>query len=389
MSRASEREPNDAVAQANDVDAPVEIVGTISGHTAGGADADLFRFSARAGEPWVIEVDAARSGSKLDSFVEVLDSQGRRIERVLLQAVRDSYFTFRGKDDTTVDDFRLFNWEEMHLNEYLYANGEVVKLWLYPRGPDSGFLVYPGAGEAVGLLRHDPAGARPRRAVLHRPAASARDGADPQRPAGLPALLRQRRRVPPRTRQGLEARVHRAGRRPVPGEDQGRPRLRGARLQVHADDPAASPGFPGRRSQAPKPPIVPGGAQEFKVTAKRIDGFDGPIRVEIDGLPPGLLRDDTAGHRGRPDRGAGRDRRRGRGGRADARAGQGEPGHGVGHDLGPRRDRTRSIRSARSSWPRSPSCSCRSGPPRTAPGRSSTRRGGRRNTRSIPARRSR
>jgi hypothetical protein len=32
----------------------------------------------------------------------------------------------------------------MELNEYLYANGEVVKLWLYPRGPDSGFIVYPG-----------------------------------------------------------------------------------------------------------------------------------------------------------------------------------------------------------------------------------------------------
>jgi mono/diheme cytochrome c family protein len=100
MGRASEREPNDAVAQANDVDAPVEIVGTISGCAAGGADADLFRFSARVGEPWVIEVDAARSGSKLDSLIEVLDSQGRRIERVLLQAVRDSYFAFRGKDDS-------------------------------------------------------------------------------------------------------------------------------------------------------------------------------------------------------------------------------------------------------------------------------------------------
>ena len=71
-------------------------------------------FRARSGEPWVIEVDAARSRSKLDSFVEVLDSQGPRVERVRLQAVRDSYFAFRGKDDTQVGDFRLFNWEEMH-----------------------------------------------------------------------------------------------------------------------------------------------------------------------------------------------------------------------------------------------------------------------------------
>ena len=153
---STEREPNDAAAQANAVDAPAEITGTIAGRTAGGADVDLFRFSARAGEPWVIEVDAARSGSKLDSFVEVLDAQGRRIERVRLQAVRDSYFAFRGKDDSTVNDFRLFNWEEMQLNEYLYANGEVVKLWLYPRGPDSGFVVYPGQGTRWGYFDTTP-----------------------------------------------------------------------------------------------------------------------------------------------------------------------------------------------------------------------------------------
>ena len=38
----------------------------------------------------------------------------------------------------------------------------------------------------------------------------------------------------------------------------------------------------------PKPPIQPGGAQEFVLKAKRIDGFDGPIRVDLDGLPPGF-----------------------------------------------------------------------------------------------------
>ena len=60
--------------------------------------------------------------------------------------MRDSWFTFRGKDSNTSDDFRVQNWREMELNEYLYANGEVVKLWHYPRGPDSGFKVYPGFG---------------------------------------------------------------------------------------------------------------------------------------------------------------------------------------------------------------------------------------------------
>jgi hypothetical protein len=77
--------------------------------------------------------------------VEVVTVDGKPVLQTQLQAVRDSYFTFRGKDSDTADDFRVFNWQEMELNEYLYADGEVVKLWLYPRGPDSGFKVYPGA----------------------------------------------------------------------------------------------------------------------------------------------------------------------------------------------------------------------------------------------------
>ena len=62
----------------------------------------------------------------------------------MLQAVRTSYFTFRGHNSTDRIDFRLHGAADMEFNEYLYANGEVMKLWLNPRGPDSGFLVYPG-----------------------------------------------------------------------------------------------------------------------------------------------------------------------------------------------------------------------------------------------------
>ncbi len=130
-----EQEPNNGPGQANALKLPARVIGAIDGTAAGLSDSDFFRFTASAGQEWVFEIIASRSGSKLDSFVEILDSQGRRVPRVLLQAVRDSYFTFRGKNDSETDDFRLFNWAEMHLNEYLYAGGEVVKFWLYPRGP--------------------------------------------------------------------------------------------------------------------------------------------------------------------------------------------------------------------------------------------------------------
>ncbi len=44
----------------------------------------------------------------------------------------------------------------MGINDYLYANGEVVRLWLYPRGPDSGYFVYPGQGNRWGYFDTTP-----------------------------------------------------------------------------------------------------------------------------------------------------------------------------------------------------------------------------------------
>jgi mono/diheme cytochrome c family protein len=125
---------------------PVTLPAVVKGSIGSKGDLDTFRFEAKKGEQWVLEVHAARDKSPLDSRIEVVTMDGKPIERTVLQSVRDSWFTFRGKDSDTSDDFRIHNWREMELNEYLYCNGEVVKLWHYPRGPDSGFRVYPGMG---------------------------------------------------------------------------------------------------------------------------------------------------------------------------------------------------------------------------------------------------
>ena len=173
LSQSAESEPNNTPAEATIIQVPATVTGILnqepiadtnadadSDETAASSpatpDFDLFRFQSQAGEEWVIEVNAARSESPVDSFIEVLTPEGKRIERVLLQAVRDSYFTFRGKNADQTNDFRIFNWEEMTLNEYLYANGEVVKLWMYPRGPDSGYNVYPGQGTRWGFFDTTP-----------------------------------------------------------------------------------------------------------------------------------------------------------------------------------------------------------------------------------------
>ncbi len=146
MQSLAEIEPNNAPKDATTFAAPGTATGVIQSGDDGGADVDCFRFTAKAGQQWIIETKAARMKSPLDTKIEVLNGDGNRIERVLLQAVRDSYFTFRGKDSKQAGDFRVHNWEEMQLNQLLYAQGEVVKLFYYPRGPDSGFDVYPKFG---------------------------------------------------------------------------------------------------------------------------------------------------------------------------------------------------------------------------------------------------
>jgi WD40 repeat protein len=168
----AEQEPNNAPAEAKTVALPAAVSGRIfvgssssttqapaeekapTSNTAGKTgppavaetDVDLFRFEAKKGKPLIIETEAERRGSPVDTKIEILTADGKPVPRVLLQAVRDSYITFRGIDSNG-DQARLFNWEEMELNQYVYMSGEVCKLFRKPQGPDSGFLFYLVGGK--------------------------------------------------------------------------------------------------------------------------------------------------------------------------------------------------------------------------------------------------
>jgi len=279
-----ESEPNDSPAQSQAVRWPVKI----SGRMDRPGDVDVFGFEARAGEKLTLAVNAAQSGSKMDSRIEVLDEAGQPVEQVVLQAVRDSWFTFRGKDSDTADDFRLHNWAEMELDEYLYANGEVVRLWLYPRGPDSGFKVYPGEGkrqtaffttaishalnEPCHVVTPLPPGSRPvpnGLPVFRIPFAN---DDDPSRRAGTDSLLvftaptsgRYRVRITDTRGFGGGTQFH---------------------YTLHLREP--QPDF-SVRIDGLDAKVSPGSARELRFTATRSEEFDGPIRIEVSGLPAGF-----------------------------------------------------------------------------------------------------
>jgi hypothetical protein len=283
----AETEPNDDIRQATTVAVPARIDGLI--HHAGSSrpDVDLFRFHAQEGETWMIEVQAARNGSPLDSCVRILDANGQPVPRMLLRAVRDSYFTFRGKDSMQTGDFRLHNWEEMTLNQYLYAAGEVVKLYHYPRGPDSGFNVYPNFGNRHGYFDTTPVAhalQEPCYIVEPHPPGTVLP------PNGLPVFTLN-------FENDDECQRRWAGdsllRFTAPSEGayfvvlHDVRRFHGAEFQYQL---AIRPPDPDFRAQMLESSLhVPqGSGRKFGVQLERIDGFAGPVTIEIQGLPDWL-----------------------------------------------------------------------------------------------------
>ena len=282
----AEAEPNDTAAQAQPVAVPVSLSAAIQ--SAG--DADCFRFAARAGQPLLLEVIAASGSpaSLLDSRIEVLDAAGRPVEQVVLQAIRDSWLTFRGKDSRQAGDFRVHNWEQMELDEYLYVGGEVVKLWLYPRGPDSGFVVYPGFGVRQTFFHTS--------AVTHalgEPAWIVEPVSPGEMPIpnGLPVF-----RIPyendddPSRRLGSDSQLIFVP--PVDGEYVARVtdvRGFGAEagyhytLGIRLPQPSFTVNIDGK-----DPQVSPGSGRELSFTLTRIEGFAGPVRIEVENLPAGF-----------------------------------------------------------------------------------------------------
>ena len=133
----AEAEPNNDPATGQKVAVPVTVNGVIGQS----GDVDLFRFSAKAGQDWMIETNGSRMKSPIDTRIEVLHSDGRPVPRLVLQAVRETFNEFR-PIDSSGPDIRLKNWEEMGLNQFLYIGGEVLKTFRMPQGPDSGMQMY-------------------------------------------------------------------------------------------------------------------------------------------------------------------------------------------------------------------------------------------------------
>ena len=138
-----ERELNSSAAQAQPISWPVTINGRISGAAAeragpDKADEDWFSLSATRDQQLVIEVEAQRLGSELDSVVELMDTQGTPIPSVNLRSVTRVDIAFDSRLDSQNPAAMVDPWplNGIAINDYLMVGNEIIRLSDLPRHPD-------------------------------------------------------------------------------------------------------------------------------------------------------------------------------------------------------------------------------------------------------------
>ena len=133
VAKELEGQRNDTPDTAQKIPVPVTINGTLTG-----PDRDYYRFTARAGERLVLEVEARRAGSAIDPVIRVLDGTGRELASnndavgLGVDARVEVGFPKAGEYYAEVHDARFSEQEQnfyrLKVGAYRYAEG------MYPLG---------------------------------------------------------------------------------------------------------------------------------------------------------------------------------------------------------------------------------------------------------------
>ena len=281
LAQVNEVEGNDDLAKAQVVSSSSNINGLLT--KAG--DTDHFAFDAKKGQTWIIETLAAQSGSPADTKLEVLHPDGKPVARLLMQAVRDSYNNFRSVDANN-PDIRLQNWEEMELNEYVWFNGDVMKIIRMPRGPDGGCFFYVSDGKRRAYFDTSATSHsldEPCYVVEPYPLGSSIAA------NGLPIFT-----LNYQNDDSGDRKIGRDSRLTFTAPNDGRFVVRvtdtrswgGERFVYSLAIREPKPDFSVKLAGA-NPTVMPGASIGFSFRAERTDNFDDPIQIDITGMPAG------------------------------------------------------------------------------------------------------
>jgi hypothetical protein len=276
---------NTGVAAAQTITLPVTVNGRIEAPPKTGPIAHYYRFRAGKGQRVILEVKARRLGSQLDSLVEVLDAQGKPLERATVRATWETFLVLR--DHGSADrGMRIQSWNGLNVGDYLMVGHEIVRVEEVPDGPDEDTLMEAFGGQRrsfFGTTNEAHGIDRPVYKVqIHPPAAQFS-------PNGLPLVRLHYRNDDGGPGYGKDSLLDFT----APAEGDYLVRIRDVRgeggahhaYRLNLREPR--PDF--RLSVTPRNPNVPrGGTIPLTVTARRLDGYDGPIELSLVNLPPGL-----------------------------------------------------------------------------------------------------
>lgn len=261
------------------------VPGTANGRIDGPGMTETWRFHAKKGERLIVETNARRLGSPLDSVIEIIDAKGQPVPRATLRAVAKTYVTFRDHDSAG-SGIRIETWNELAINDYLLVGDELLRIFELPKNPDDDCQFYSVKGQRVGWLdttpTHHPLGAPMYKVTIHPP------GTDFP-PNGFPVVTLFYRNDDGGPGYGKDSRLFFEA--PADGEYQvrvgdarglGGPRF-AYRMTVRPPRPSYNVSF-----SPTSPAVWKGNAVPITVTADRMDGYDGPISVHLENLPPGL-----------------------------------------------------------------------------------------------------
>ncbi len=273
--------------------APATIAwpGGASGRIDPAGESDLFRFEAKKGRRVIVEVFGRRLGSPIDPVVEVLGADGKPIPRAVLRPVEETNVAFRDHA-SAIRSIRLTKWDDLAMGDYLLVGRELMRLSALPRNPDDDSVMWglgnerSDQGERLAFLETTPE-QHPQNQPMYKVEIHPPGATFP--PGGVPPVTLTYRNDDGGPGFGKDARVTfdppADGTYLVRVED-----VRGLGGPDHGYHVVVRPPRPdfALTPSTDDPQVPRGGARIVRLNLVRKDGFDGPVDVSAEGLPPGI-----------------------------------------------------------------------------------------------------
>ena len=152
--------------------ATMPIPGTANGCIETLRGTDTSQFTAKQGQRLLLEVEAQRIGSRLDSYIEILDAKGQPLPRATLRCLAKTYTVFRDHDSVG-SGIRIEAWTELAMRDNLLVGDELMRIRELPKNPDDDCQFYSLNGRRQGFLgttpTHHPQGQPMYKVSIHPP----------------------------------------------------------------------------------------------------------------------------------------------------------------------------------------------------------------------------